>query len=565
MVKVLFYFIFIFLISSNSQTSLIRRKLSKHYGHNYLSKRNFAQKYNHTANNEKGMIMCASNKMVPDVIKMIFQARYIWKSKLGLALAHCKEISEENINILNYISPDIKIIDICNNVTTLGWNEGEEADMHWTLRGFYCKIGAIILSPFIDTILVDLDVVWFKQPDLLFNSNAYLKTGSLFFRDRTYLVKTAKNFEQNKNIYDFFIRHGLNMNESINNERFSQNGISLFWKYGHRNTQDIPILSDYQDSSVVLINKLRHSKMLGIMKMLLKDGLHNLGYGDKEIFWITATLSGKPFSFSPFLASQYSDCHGVIVHLDPNEVDKHENASPFYSNAEFIVEDINYVGEFIVNIMSKPLLVSPTIKLIHFNSFIKGKLDTGCTCLQLECIEVPKKMKMFYLYAEYLHLSTKISNNEGDIEKNKCVQIEFNKNNVDLLNDFFTNFFNKDDCAFGGCPQLPFIINNTNVHGKHIFCDPVYFLMGKPPDSFLNLANNARSQNFNSFLEDYHDGDLIQHGTFPTIYIYKDKLLHQIPNLATFMTLGRDFSEVKRLNNEDFNNFEEGESIPSVN
>jgi hypothetical protein len=563
MVKVLFFLILSFLIfrSNNSKISSIRRQLLKHHGHNYLAERNFAQKYNH-ADNHRGMIMCASNNMVSDVIKMIFQTRYIWKSKFGFALAHCREIDDININILNYIAPDIKIIDICSNLTALGWNEGEEDDIHWTLRGFYCKIGAVILSPFIDTILVDLDVVWFKQPDLLFNSTAYKSTGSLFFRDRTYLVKNEKVFERNRNIYDFFVKHGLNMDETTKDERFLQNGISLFWKYGHSNSQDYPILSDYQDSSVVLINKLRHSKMLGIMKRLLKNGLHHLGYGDKEIFWITATLSGEPFSFSPFLASQYSDCHGVIVHLDPNEAGQYENASPFYSNAEFLVEDAMFVGEFIVNTMSKPILLNPLTKLIHFNSFIKGKLETGCTCLEVECIEVPKIINMIYLYAEWLHLSTKISNSEGDhIDKNKCIKIEYNTNNFDLLTIFFTDFFDNDDCAFVGCPQLPFKINSSNFGEKQLFCDPVYFLMGKPPDSLLILANDARSHNV---LDNYHDGDLIQLETYPSIYIYYDKSIHEIPNLATFMTFGKDFSEVKRLSSEDFEYFIMGESIPSV-
>jgi hypothetical protein len=42
----------------------------------------------------------------------------------------------------------------------------------------------LIESPFNHTILVDSDVIWFKNPELLFEAPAYQSTGALYFRDR---------------------------------------------------------------------------------------------------------------------------------------------------------------------------------------------------------------------------------------------------------------------------------------------------------------------------------------------------------------------------------------------
>jgi hypothetical protein len=44
-----------------------------------------------------------------------------------------------------------------------------------------------------------------------------------------------------------------------------------------------------------------------------------IGYGDKEIYWLAATIAREPFSFEPFLCGTYGDC-GLMMHYDPSQV-----------------------------------------------------------------------------------------------------------------------------------------------------------------------------------------------------------------------------------------------------
>ena len=42
----------------------------------------------------------------------------------------------------------------------------------------------------------------------------------------------------------------------------------------------------------------------------------DIGYGDKEMYWIATTAAQEPFAFEPYLAGALGDC-GAIVHFDP--------------------------------------------------------------------------------------------------------------------------------------------------------------------------------------------------------------------------------------------------------
>ena len=60
---------------------------------------------------------------------------------------------------------------------------------------------------------------------------------------------------------------------------------------------------------MVLFHKSRLPNTLHILQRLLP--IFTLGYGDKEIYWIAATIANEPFSFEPYLAGTYGDCGEV--------------------------------------------------------------------------------------------------------------------------------------------------------------------------------------------------------------------------------------------------------------
>jgi hypothetical protein len=221
---------------------------------------------------------------------------------LGIAVAHCGELSLESQSLIKAMYRDTILVDICVNETTFGMNRAEAV---WRLRGFFCKIAALILSPFDHTMLIDLDVVWFQKPDLLFESEAYKNTGALFFRDRVYIkYQLTRPNVNSAHLIKFFLSHGMQVyNSTLRKKLYLDNGINFFWKFGgfeneyYDNNVSLPVpqLTDYQDSSVVLVNRLNHPKFLN----LLGENIASFGIGlaDKEMCWILTTLSGLRLQF----------------------------------------------------------------------------------------------------------------------------------------------------------------------------------------------------------------------------------------------------------------------------
>ena len=123
--------------------------------------------------------------MFLETISMIEQTRYRMKSKLPIVVAHCNELEEDALSILSMI-PQVTSMNLCKGGGggTTGTNAFPSEEIKPRIKGFFCKPAALIMSPFKETMLVDSDVIWFKQPDTLFQADEYVTTGTLFFRDR---------------------------------------------------------------------------------------------------------------------------------------------------------------------------------------------------------------------------------------------------------------------------------------------------------------------------------------------------------------------------------------------
>jgi hypothetical protein len=150
------------------------------------------------------------------------------------------------------------------------------------LKSWFCKSAALIISPFNETMVVDLDVIFFKKPDLLFESSAYRRTHSLFFRDR--IAFQAKRARKDEVIYQDIIKNYIlsksnisNINSSIAKEYSNMNGYSFFWKNIANENEDA--LLDFQDSSIILLDSRWHQKTLEVLEELLPE--FSIGWGDK--------------------------------------------------------------------------------------------------------------------------------------------------------------------------------------------------------------------------------------------------------------------------------------------
>lgn len=307
---------------------------------------------------DKGIAICTAKFAIDDSLALIDQFRTIYSSNLPIAIAHCSELEQSELRRFSHI-PNLIAIDICrSNDPSIIPLEG--SDLEKRLRSWYCKAAALIYAPFHEVMVVDIDTVWFKSPDRLFQYPEYRKTGTLFFRDRFYHSKMGSH-KQSISFHDkamklietYYNQSASNtlpidhFQKTIWTSNYAQsqlflNNINYFWRNLSFPEKD-PELDNYQDSSVILVNRMKHMKLLQIIGQLIPA--FNVGWGDKELYWIASIIGNISYSFEPFLAGNYGPC-GMLLHFDPNDqyLTNYSYAKPLYSNAEWFLEKFRDVG-----------------------------------------------------------------------------------------------------------------------------------------------------------------------------------------------------------------------------
>jgi hypothetical protein len=178
-----------------------------------------------------------------------------------------------------------------------------------------------------------------------------------------------------------------------------------------------------------------------VLKKILPS--FNLGYGDKEVYWIAATIAGDSFSFEPYLAGTYGDC-GEILHFDPLSVPPTTSTStplppiishpppllpsppqplppqaqpqsqsqsppptdppaqPYFLNCQYLTEGIEKVGKNRQTDMSQPVFITPLTAM--FDMGLKDTKSAGrCgACKAMGCGPVPAAVnEEIALYQQY--------------------------------------------------------------------------------------------------------------------------------------------------------------------
>ncbi|KAF1348892.1 mannosyltransferase putative-domain-containing protein [Delphinella strobiligena] len=150
------------------------------------------------------------------------------------------------------------------------------ADRGWEIDGFATKAFSILMSSFREVLFLDADVLFLRNPALLFQDPAYEDTGALFFKDRLVSPSSRKKF----------------LREILPKPVSAKARTSYYWT-GES--------SEMQESGVMLIDKWKHFvSLLVITRMNGPDrnddgsdkGVYSFFYGDKETFWLGFELAG---------------------------------------------------------------------------------------------------------------------------------------------------------------------------------------------------------------------------------------------------------------------------------
>lgn len=543
--------------------------------------------------------------MVDDAFAIIEQLRRVWNSSLPVYIAHCSEIGADVISAQKF--PNVYLLDICETKGVFGMDDATKVHR---LRSWWCKAAAIVLAPVDEVMVVDLDVIFFKSPELLFNAQGYEDTGTLFFRDRVSYDRNRKN-ENDKLIQDLIEdliiaeapelnitsaevarykqqQHHHNHKNEDSSPKKGVSGMTLF--FSNILDRSVPPLINHQDSSVILVDRARHPKFLSVLGNLLPR--FNIGWGDKELYWVAAIISDEPFAFEPFLIGSYGDC-GLMMHYDPTagEDSDPDTVEPFYINAEWLIEKGHMVGIDLEYMMPNAAFVTENMQLHNLGA------SRGCTCRYHGCREMPYSVNQHILRALWERKSRSVkgpavhsqrlvhkmtsADEQISFYRQQCVPIF--KPAAMQISAMVNEFYIKHEfCEDFGCPFVPIPIRP----GGDSLCVPVSFsftprafqytsyvlpykgdncstILTVLPDKEGNSAaavndvlSLEREAMYNVTLavqqqRKYVPKELIRFSSGKQVYqVGDDGLLHGIPNFKTFLALGLDFDDVHVVGDE---------------
>ncbi|KAG9691984.1 glycosyltransferase family 71 protein, partial [Aureobasidium melanogenum] len=149
-------------------------------------------------------------------------------------------------------------------------------DHGWEIKGWAGKAHAAFMSSFREVILLDADVLFFDNPELLFNDPGYVDTGALFFSDRTIFPQDKRTF----------------LRKILPKPVSSKVKENRWWK-GET--------CEGQEAGVVVVDKWRHFLSVFLTTRLngpdrddtdTSKGTYSYWWGDKETWWISFELAG---------------------------------------------------------------------------------------------------------------------------------------------------------------------------------------------------------------------------------------------------------------------------------
>ncbi|KAG0314937.1 hypothetical protein BGZ97_008813 [Linnemannia gamsii] len=226
--------------------------------------------YNKFKNGGRGIVMCVGNGHAKYARTAVKALREVVKTKLPIEIFYTglPDLSPENRAWFESIE-NVKTID----VTTLVDNE------LLVLQGWAAKPFALMVSSFSEVILMDSDVYYMIDPELMFEDNGYKETGTLYFYDRTLFPGAGGD-----------------------KKRWMESFLPTMSNHPAK-TRWFRLKGDHEmESGVVVFNKKDH--FLGLLAICKLNDLYERvqvtyekSWGDKESFWIAMEMIQERYSF----------------------------------------------------------------------------------------------------------------------------------------------------------------------------------------------------------------------------------------------------------------------------
>jgi hypothetical protein len=215
--------------------------------------------------------------------------------------------------------------------------------------------------------------------------------------------------------------------------------------------------------------------------------------------------------------------------------------NPFYANAEILSEkEIEVVGNFLTDTITKPVLVSRDMRLYDMLTWIRHREMKNCSCRigGYNCgtvdeykptVDVNKEI----LLTQWLTLSLRAKASQSPTS---CVMVR--KDIIQDLNKIFLYDISPADCSVIGCPYLPMVVNDSNPSME--FCEPISF--GDSQSEVMKSRAEKAHSPFN-----WGPNQLFNFLGSKRVYLLVNGTLRFVPNMETIYRMNLDMTKLQRM------------------
>ncbi|CUS23644.1 LAQU0S11e01024g1_1 [Lachancea quebecensis] len=291
----------------NGQLPLMSSEAISRY--QYDSRQSWLTNWNRTSQEPigptRGIVLSFPDVHVSLVIRLLKVLEH-QKNRLPIQIIHKGDLSDHSKTLISKALPPNQRLWFVNVKPML---DPQFIDDFTLYRN---KWLAMIFNTFSTPIFIDADAVSAQPIESYLHSEAYVESGTLFFRDRAfahkfdyeYCVPLLKSLQPSQLETLYFGRRRL-IDEQLmisDSTSLEQRIVQSFFVGGQRHQMD---------SGLLAIDKSKHAMplMAGVF-LNLAPKLSKCTHGDKEVFWLAFLLTNHAYRFHPEEASAIGEDNG---------------------------------------------------------------------------------------------------------------------------------------------------------------------------------------------------------------------------------------------------------------
>ncbi len=270
----------------------------------------------------RGIIVATNDKYAVTLVPSLYILREIHGCQLPIQVWYSgDELSPDTIENLKNIGN----ITFCDMAELFG---GDPKNY----RGYQIKGYMMGATHFDEVVLMDADVFFFQNPEVLFNHPGYLATGAFLFRDAQWQMfgdKAPSLDWYHKGKVSFYEKRRKYILQHVPTpSSYVPDDWLHYWNEDFIPSNDHKVSSEHVETGCVIMDRIRHKKAIEETVAFNDDRevFFSLFLGEKETFWLGLEKAKEPYFINPLVPySYFTDLHFVnrrhdLVHFVDQEM-----------------------------------------------------------------------------------------------------------------------------------------------------------------------------------------------------------------------------------------------------